>query len=76
MGVGLVVLSVEPDTVKVTWKIVPVNPYRKKKHLEEGRDVINLNIKNTETFKGYLVSSKFLVASAFFFFFPFLDILV
>lgn len=34
----------EPDAVKVTWKIVPVNPYRK--HLEEGSDVINLDIKH------------------------------
>lgn len=30
----------EPDAVNVTWKIVPVNPYRT--HLEEGSDVINL----------------------------------
>ena len=34
----------EPDAVKVTWKIVPVSPNRK--HLEEGSDVINLNIKH------------------------------
>lgn len=64
-------MSVEPDAVEVTWKIVPVNPYRKP--LEEGSHVINLNKKKkqkktnpTEMFKGYL-SSKFVAASFFFF---------
>lgn len=33
----------ERDALNVTWKIVPVSPYRK--HLEEGGDVINLNMR-------------------------------
>lgn len=32
----------EQDALNVTWKTVPMSPYRK--HLEEGGDVINLNI--------------------------------